>query len=360
MTEIIPVCRPRLPDLQALRHYVEQIDSFRIYSNSGPLVQRLEVDYASFFSVEPSQVVAVSNATVGLTALLSTSPESVWRLPAWSFTATAMAILNAGKFPEFVDVDLTTWTTDLLKTCIESGRSAGKGLLWVAPFGAFLDVTTMTNDQRHVVDAAASIASYEGGLRNLPESVSVAFSLHATKVLGAGEGGLLVIGDPEHAERVRRWINFGMDDNRNSVQNGTNGKMAEILAAYGLAALSDWEQEKFEWARARGLVESALLAEAGVQPSRVPGTISPYLLVEAPEGLETGVILKTLQAQGIGTRLWWPQALPDMPAFQSWRAGDTPIARSLAKRVVGLPMFRDLTASDATKIGRALELAYRP
>ena len=70
-----------------------------------------------------------------------------------------------------------------------------------------------------------------------------AFSLHATKTMGMGEGGFAVSGDADWIERVRCLSNFGIDPGDFKVhQAGSNAKLSEYHAAVGIAALARWPE----------------------------------------------------------------------------------------------------------------------
>jgi dTDP-4-amino-4,6-dideoxygalactose transaminase len=66
------------------------------------------------------------------------------------------------------------------------------------------------------------------------QGIAEVFSLHATKVFGIGEGGV-VFAPKELADRVRTVINFGIRPD--GIGPGTNGKLSEYPCAVGLAVL---------------------------------------------------------------------------------------------------------------------------
>jgi dTDP-4-amino-4,6-dideoxygalactose transaminase len=68
----------------------------------------------------------------------------------------------------------------------------------------------------------------------------VAYSLHATKLFGIGEGGILIACDPDIVARARQYSNFGMI-NRIGYGDGANTKMSEYHTAVGLAQVQRWE-----------------------------------------------------------------------------------------------------------------------
>ena len=68
--------------------------------------------------------------------------------------------------------------------------------------------------------------------KNAGKRVHTVLSLHATKTLGAGEGGALLTHDAQVAQRMRCLINFGYDiESGLVVARGTNAKLESTLAA---------------------------------------------------------------------------------------------------------------------------------
>jgi dTDP-4-amino-4,6-dideoxygalactose transaminase len=66
----------------------------------------------------------------------------------------------------------------------------------------------------------------------------IAVSLHATKVLGIGEGGAVLSSDPALIERIIAMTGFGYRcAGRVAELRGGNYRISEYAAAVGLAAL---------------------------------------------------------------------------------------------------------------------------
>lgn len=310
-----------------------------VFSNFGPLTRELESRYAEFLGVRPEQVVSVANCTLGIEGAIALSAAESWLVPDFTFAATGLAVLRSGKPLLLGDVDENTWT--LLVDLLE-GLDERVGVLPVAPFGAALDLNPWIGRRHAIIDAAASLGT-QPDLSSLPKEWCVAFSLHATKVLPAGEGGLVVFGQKASAERFRRWANFGFSDSRTSVYAGTNAKMSEIHAAYGLASLDGWEAERRDWVRARTRAQQACI-EAGLpqQLHPLPG-LNPYWIVDCASLRNRERLEARLAESGIASRRWWPAALHEMPAFRSAPlAGSNSSSRLISGRLLGLPMYRDL------------------
>src|SRR5262249_59670589 len=82
-----------------------------------------------------------------------------------------------------------------------------------------------------VIDAAAGFDSVS------PGETPAVVSLHATKVLGTAEGGLVICTEPSVVQRVRRASNFGLDSRRPGTGAANNAKMSEDHAALRHAAV---------------------------------------------------------------------------------------------------------------------------
>jgi dTDP-4-amino-4,6-dideoxygalactose transaminase len=205
-----------------------------------------------------------------------------------------------------------------------------------------------------VIDAAASIGAELPPLRSLPSGWAVAFSLHATKVLPAGEGGIVAFGHPDRAQAFRSWSNFGFDGRRESMRVGTNAKMTEMTAAFAHASLDGWEREREEWQTAHARARDAE-RELGLET--VPGLepqLSPYWIVLLPDAAQADAVETTLTERNIGTRRWWFPTCHTMAGFRHVGGPDLPNTDALAPRVIGLPMFRDLTDTDFSRVVHAL------
>lgn len=345
----VPVMRPRIPTADHVLPYLQGMDERRVYTNFGPLVDALEARYAERHGVRADQVVACANATLGLQGAVAVSPAGRFHVPSWTFPATPLAVVGAGKALAFDDVSAADWQLDV------PSPDAGAALVPVLPFGAELDPSAWRDWDEVVVDAAASAGMVGRDLSWLPDGWVVVFSLHATKVLGSGEGAILVFGDPGRARAFREYTVLGFAERRQSEFVGTNAKLSEIGAAYGLAALDGWVEERADWAQARALVAAAESAlGVGSVCSKYPG-VSPYWVVELDSADQVRRSEDALRAADIGSRRWWPVPCTQMPAFAGqWGGTRTPVSDRLSETTLGLPFFRDLSAEDVARVVDAL------
>lgn len=348
----MPVMRPRLPVSDQVVGYLRGMDASRVYSNFGPLSVELERRYAERFNVPASRVATCSSATLGLQGAVQGLPSGRVHCPTFTFAATPMAIVNAGREVVFHDVRPDDWQL------VDIDPEGDDAVMPVLPFGAEIEVDRWSAWEHCVVDAAASGGASRRDLSWLPDGWSVVLSLHATKVLGIGEGGVVIFGSDEAAERFRSFTSLGFVDRRASDILGTNAKLPEPSAAYALAALDLWEVEEREWRAARALTcaaERSLGLSAAC--SNNPG-VSPYWLVRFADDDTLRRAEASLARAGIESRRWWPESCDRMGAFSDFsRVGGSPVTDSLAGTVLGLPFFRDITSGEVQRVVDAVTRA---
>lgn len=318
----LKVLIPDCPTADEILPYLREIDANRWYSNGGPLVRRLEARLGG---------VAVSSATTGLElAAQHVFKRRKVRIPALTFVATATALLRAGFDPVLCDVD-DSWA---LKDPDEDSLS-------VCPFGARVRPGGL-------VDAAAAWGNQTAGAR--------VFSLHATKSLPAGEGGI-VCGPRDLLESVRLRANFGLEVTPFAhgivTHAGTNAKMSEYHAAVALASLDRWgasfrwrvELERAYRERLTGFCEMQERDEGAY-------TTFPVLVPDAAE------VARKMASQGIETRRWYTPTLERHPAFAGC-AVDGPLTKcaDLNERLLCLPFHRGVSQSDVDFVCDTLKWA---
>ncbi|HEX7817097.1 DegT/DnrJ/EryC1/StrS family aminotransferase [Dyella sp.] len=362
-TSGIPLLVAQLPDTDALIPYLRQIDANRWYTNFGPLVTQLEQRFAASFApsaVAPTAITA-SNGTAGLElalCALELPPGARVLLPALTFVATATSVIRSGYRPLIGDVDTATWLLTPEIARAYASRHRIDAVMPVATFGNPQDVDAWDRFVEEtgipvIIDAAGAFGNQRTGRR-----CHVVFSLHATKALAAGEGGMVVSHDRDLTTRVRRLSNFGIDLERGSqvFVAGENGKLSEYHAAVAHAALDQWpivaERRRAVQARYQGILQQHC-AMLGMQQRPEQG-IYPILVGLLPAGIRARNLQPALLAQGIETRQWYCPTLDHHPAFANFAVGPLPIAHELAERLIGLPFFLDISEEQMQRVARAL------
>lgn len=360
--EDIPVLRPRMPRVDALIPYLRRIDERRIYSNFGPLVSELEARLAQRLGVDRSCLVTVANGTAGLTLALQAvieEPQGYCLIPSWTFVATAHAVSAAGLTPFLVDVDEGSWalTPEIARDALTRIDGPIAAVMPVAPFGAPMDTEawdrfTAETGVPVVIDAAAGHDTVRAG------TSPAAVSLHATKILGAGEGGYVVCRRPDVILRIKQRSNFGFYGTRDARLPGTNAKMSEYHAAVGLASMDAYVRdiEGFRAVAAAYRERLTRLQRVGFQAgfgSEWCGSVC----VARFYGADRQRITSRLEAVGIGSRAWWGTGVHAQTAFAELPRLPLPVTEMLAQETLGLPYFVDMTSTDVERVCRIIEAA---
>lgn len=354
----IPINRPTLATIHSVSKYILRMDESHIYSNRGPLLQEFEQRIADLLLIPAECVVACSSATLAIEGVIASVGGSSHILPDYTFAATGLATINAKTRFQLSDIDFETLT--LRKEGLSSKGSDHPVPIFVAPFGAKIDIEFFDTSPIGIIDAAASLGQTIQNPIKIPSGWGVVFSLHATKVLGAGEGGVAVFGDNSQAEDFRSYINFGYRDGRIGRTTGTNGKMSEITAAYALAALDNLLVEEAEWKTAHSIARAKLKSLPVKTFHSENDLFQPYLIIRLENESQFDRVTKEFERNNIETRSWWAEPLHKMPAFQKTASGSTiefPITNLAAKTVLGLPMFRGLSSDNVIRISNSLENA---
>lgn len=351
----IPVMRALAPSFDSAAPRLRDVDASGLYSNFGPQESELRSRFGDFFGCDPEKIMLANNATSALTGAVATSPASVWTVPSFTFPASPSSILAAGKKLRLVDIGEDWW--------LSADLPAKAAVMPVAPFGDTVDIPRWAAFNNVIFDAAASIGADLNNLDALGIESAVVFSLHATKVLGSGEGAVVVFGSTDYAQAFKSWSNFGFAGTRESTVPGVNVKMSEVQACYVHAALDSWEQERDEWLQARELVEGAQRRLGLDGPPGHSNPVNPYWVVSLPDGAAADAVENELSASGIGSRRWWSKGCHRMEAFRHYQRGPSSTTERVAEASLGLPIFRGISLTEVKAIeeavARALEVFSR-
>jgi perosamine synthetase len=262
-------------------------------------------------------------------------------VPAVSFGASALAVALLGARPVFCDVRADTYTLDpsQVERLLTNRTTA---LLPVALHGLFTDVEAFDcladRHGLHVIwDVCQAAGARDGDHRAGSAGLASAFSLNSTKVLMAGEGGLITCDDDDVFDAISRYACFGEQrpllragETRAywSETLGDNYRMTNIVAALALSQLDRLDEHV---ARADDNARSlyAALAELpGFAPPMIPdGCLSthwqPRVKLDPTAHGWTGSatefrdrVIFALRAEGLAVGTWQLHPLPAHPVYR--------------------------------------------
>ena len=365
----VPFTKPTLPDFQVFVEGLRPIFESGILTK-GEHVARLEEMIADELDVR--YAIAVSNCTSGLMLVyraLNLSGEVI--VPSFTFIATVSALVWLGLKPIFVDVDPHTGTLDAasVEAVITPATSA---IVAVHNFGNPAEVDELEriagrHNLRLIFDAAHAFGSMYRGRFLSAQGDAHVFSLSPTKLVVAGEGGVVTTNDQLLAETVRIGREYGNCGNYNSTFVGLNARMPEInalLAQQSLQGLAPAVKYRNEIA---GAYRDGLKNLPGIEFQRIrPNDRSAYTMftitIDADAfGLTRNELREALSAENVDTRCYYDPPVHRQSAYMHFANRDEDLRHTdlLSATSLCLPMSSNLPRPVVDGICQAIERAHR-
>jgi len=340
---MFPLIRPTMPEPNEWQRYLAPAYEQHRFTNFGPVHETLERRMTERLCPPGRVALLTSSGTTALTAaLIALDVRGKVLLPSFTFPATLQAVLQAQCEPVFCDVSARTWEAGLGEVLPGLG-SGVQAVVGVRSFGLCRDFSLLALECSRcsiplVIDSAAAL----GG--RLPEGQRVGgqgaievFSLHATKVFGIGEGGVLFTAARE-AARIRQAINFGIRGD--AIARGFNGKLSEFAAAVGLAVLDRFDAFlRIRRARVKRYYEffrDYAGCACASEPGDPPWQTFPVRLAET---IDAGDFVMRARVAGLELRRYYRPAL-----------NENPVARQLANQMVCWPVYSDMRSAEQESI----------
>ena len=326
---------------------------------NGPEVAELEAELCAFTGA--SKALAAASGTDALMIpmmAMDLKPTDAVFLPAFTYNASASAVILAGATPVFVDVRAQDFNIDPadLERRIAEARASGltpRLVLAVDLFGIPADYEAIfavaeAHGLKVLADAAQSFGARWNGRWAGNIAPVTATSFFPAKALGGyGDGGAALFRDPElyEASEQVRW--HGTDSGRKeSVRVGFNGRLDSLQCAVVVEKLKLFEGELARRRQIAAIYERRLANHVDPQ-SFGPGCESGYGLYTVALD-DRDQVQARLKAGGVPTAIYYAQPLPRMAAFAPYADGRSfPQSDRLARRVLSLPMHPYLTDDQA-------------
>lgn len=364
MRDRISFLRPTFPSVDEVAEDYAEILRTRRFSNCGAFERRFASVLSEWVGGDIG-ISLVSNGTTGIQLAVSATfiPGRSFALVAsFTFAAGPLTLKARGFKPVFVDIDADTWQPNIEHAAefLESSGAVTAGILLTNTFGVANEEVASWEvlAQRHgiplVIDSAAGFgSSYASGERLGARGVCEVFSLHATKTLGVGEGGLITTRDRRLLERLDRMKNFGFDETRSAVELGTNGKLSELMCAIGIRQLAALPTRLAERRRILDLYIDSLGTggfefQVGARRSALP-----FVSALVPVAAARRAVLDALEDDGVEARDYYNPPVHMQPVFRGSTLVRAPLVTSdVASKIISLPMNDDLTSDDVARIAQ--------
>lgn len=360
MESKILVTRSSMPSME---EYIEEIRSIwdsHWLTNMGEKHKALQAELQKYMGVPAVELLTNGHMALELSLQAMNLQGEVITTP-FTFASTTHAIVRNGLEPVFCDIDPETYTMDV--TQIE--RLITDRTCAILPVHVYGNVCNIEEIERiaHkyglkvLYDAAHTFGeTYKGqGIGNFGDASC--FSFHATKVFNTIEGGAVCYRDPDMGRRLYELKNFGIHGPEEVDAVGANAKMNEFCAAMGLCNLRHVDEEI---AKRRAVVERYREHLEGVDGLRLneqqPEVRSnyayfPVVFDENLFGASRNEVMDALAQNGIGARKYFYPLTNTFECFHGkYDVDATPVALHVAKRVLTLPLYADLSMEDVDRI----------
>lgn len=355
---MIPLLRPTLPKLSSIQSKLRHIFETGMLTNAD-YVKKFEKECEEFLKVE--NVVVVSSGTSGLIlAMKCLKLKGEVILPSFTFTSSGHSLFWCGLRPVFVDIDDKTFNInpDLIEEKITKNTSA---ILATHVFSNPCDIDRIQeiakkHNLKVIYDAAQAFGSKYKGESVANFGDAVVFSLTPTKVLTAGEGGLIAVNDKKLTKRLKLGRNNGDSFNRDEEFLGISARMSEFNAILGIEGLKILPQALKKRLELVDLYKKELANVSGISFQKIPDScFSIYkdltILVNKNEfGKSRDELLKELLSNNIETKVYFYPPLHKKRVYKDYRNILLPNTDLVSNRVMNLPLYSHMPKEDVIKI----------
>ncbi len=333
----------------------------------GPEVEAFERSLAASLAVR--HAVGVSNGLDALKLILRAlvelkrlRPGDEVIFPANTFIATALAIRQAGLVAVAADVDPATML--LSAATVEAAMTERtRAILTVDLYGrvcadAQLAALAARRGLIVVEDAAQSIGAKGVG----KIGVAAALSFYPTKNLGAlGDGGAVVTDDAEIAETVRRLANYGASERNHYPLEGYNCRLDPIQAAILAVKLPHLGEINARRAEVAATYGREIVNQLVVKPVDAPaGEMVWHQYVVKVPAEQRDDFRNYLAERGVATDIHYPVPVHCQPPFPGSASRPLPVAESLARQIVSLPIGAPADVAAAREIAAVINSWNQP
>jgi dTDP-4-amino-4,6-dideoxygalactose transaminase len=377
----IPFNKPYMTGKELLN--IAEAHSNQMLAGDGLFTKRCQAWLEKRMGAKKALLTHSCTAALEMAAILADiQPGDEVIMPSYTFVSTANAFALRGAVPVFVDIRPDTLNMD--ETLVEGAITPRtKAIVPVHYAGVACEMDVIMDiARRHkllvIEDAAHGImSSYKGQPLGAIGHLG-AHSFHETKNIMAGEGGALLINDERFAERAeiirekgtnRSQFFRGQVDKYTWVDIGSSYLPGEIIAAFLWAQMEEAEtitnMRLNIWQHYHNTLASL---EAGgmlrrpIVPKACQHDAHMYYVLLAP-GIDRQMILNEFERNNIGAVFHYVPLHSSLAGQRYGRAhGDLAITNSVSERLIRLPLWVGLTATQQESVvetlARALKTKY--
>lgn len=358
----ITVTSPLLPPLDELTPYLEDIWQRKWLTNNGHYHQQLESELCNYLGVK--HICLFSNGTLALIAAIQALELTgeIITTP-YSFVATSHAIMLNNLTPVFVDINPITLNLDPTKI-EEAITDKTSAILPVHVYGTPCDHDEIQkiadkHNLKVIYDAAHAFGVEKNNTSILNWGDLSILSFHATKAYSTIEGGAIICHSEEMKKKLDRLKNFGYESETEIPMLGSNAKMNEIQAAFGLVTLKHVNNAINKRTDIANIYRDKISKIKGLSfltPAndvKTNNSYFPILINENEYGISRDRLYAKLKENNILSRRYF---YPLITEFKFYKENllivkhDLSISKNISGNVICLPIHQDMSFSDIDTI----------
>lgn len=279
----------------------------------------------------------------------------------FTFASTTHAIVRNGLEPVFCDIDAEDYTIDDTKIeALITDRTCA--IMPVHVYGHVCHVEAIDRIAKKyglkvIYDAAHTFGEVYNGRCVADYGDASCLSFHATKVFHSIEGGAVCYHDKEIGEIIYNLKNFGIHGPERVEAVGANAKMNEFAAAMGICNLRHLDEEIARRKQVAECYRERLNGVDGLRLSPVQAGLAenyayfPVVFEEKEFGASRNEVFDALEKKDIIARKYFYPLTNTFECFHGkYDMDETPVARHIAKRVLTLPLYADLSIPEVDNI----------
>ncbi|MBP5582015.1 MAG: DegT/DnrJ/EryC1/StrS family aminotransferase, partial [Ruminococcus sp.] len=270
-------------------------------------------------------------------------------VPSNTYIATALAVTYTGATPVFVEPDIRTYDIDPAKI-EEKITSRTRAIMPVHLYGMPCDMDPITEiAKKHglfiVEDCAQAHGAEYKGRRIGSFGDAAGFSFYPGKNLGAlGDAGAAVTNNKELADKIRALGNYGSDYKYHHIYQGNNSRLDEMQAAFLAAKLPHLDRMNAERRRIADIYLKGIKNPDIILPF-IPDNVVPVWHIFAVRTERRDELAAYLEEKGIHTNKHYPIPMHLQLCYEDLniKEGELPIAETISRTELSLPMFYGMT-----------------
>ena len=330
----------------------------------GPNVAAFEKEVAAYLGVAHGIGVASgTDALILALRALNIGPGDEVIIPAYTFFATAGAVLQVGATPVIVDVEPDTYTIDVDQIAARINDKT-KAIIPVHLYGHPANMTAVmeiarTHNLKVIEDNAQAFGAEHAGRKTGSIGDVACLSFFPSKNLGGcGDGGMVVTNDAAIAESIRMLRTHGWRKKYFPEVVGYNSRLDEMQAAIlrvKLRHVDGWND------RRRVIAEQyrdRLAEDVAKVPTEAAGAHHVYHLFMI-EVDDRDTVQQLLKEQGIPTALYYPRPLHLTEPLKrfGYLQGQFPVSERASERTLSIPFYPEISQEQLERVVTAVKHA---